>query len=223
MKSLPSTAALLAAGLCMLVLPACQHPAPVDLPPEHPAITQGPVKRKDIVRVGDLLDIYVMEDRELNGQFQVRESGNIVMPRVGRIFVEGSTLQAAQELVRSKVQSDQIKKATVIVERVRTSEQAPLSEMPKILFYVSGAVARPGQHRVSLQSQGGLSAFEGLLIAGGPTTFADQSHAYILRKTADGRRVRLPVNLRGVSKGEARDVPLQEGDVIFLPGRRFGL
>lgn len=164
-----------------------------------------------------------MEDRELNGQFPVRESGNIIMPGIGRIFLEGSTLEAAQDLVRSKVQSDQIKKATVIVERVRTSEQATLAEQPKMLIFVSGAVNRPGQHRVPLQGQEGLSAFEALLIAGGPTTFADQGHAYILRKAGDGRRFRIPVDLRAVSEGAARDPQLQEGDVIFVPGRRFGL
>ena len=184
---------------------------------------QGVKKRADIVHVGDLLDVVVMEDHSLSGQFGVLESGNIIMPSIGRIYLAGSTLEAAQNIVRRHIETDQVKKATVIVERVRTSEQASLAEMPKMLVFMSGAVARPGQHRVPLQSNDGLTAFEALMIAGGPTMYADQRHAYILRKNGRGDRVRIAVNLQAITCGELRDVQLQEGDVIVVPQRRFGL
>ena len=210
--------------LFALMLSSCVHP------PESGIATTAtsppaPAQRRpaDIIGIGDQLDIYVMEDNSLNGQFQVRESGNIIMPRIGRIHLAGTTLAGAQDLVRNRVQTDQIKKATVIVERMRTSEQAALSELPKMLVFVSGAVARPGLHRMPLQSQGGLTAFEALMVAGGPTTYADQHRAYILRKTSGGDRERTPVDLAAVSRGDARDVQLQEGDVLVVPQRRFGL
>ena len=221
MTSARRNAAFLAAAF---VLSACQHPP--DSAIEAPAgLAQAPVPQKhnDTVGIGDVLDLYVMEDSSLNGQFQVHESGNIVIPRIGRVHVAGSTLSAAQDQVRGRVQSDQIKKATVIVERVRTSEQASIAEQPKLLVFISGAVAKPGQHRIPLQSQGGLTAFEALMTAGGATIYADQRHSYILRKTGSGDRMRLPVDLLAVSRGEARDTQLQDSDVIVVPQRRFGL
>lgn len=221
MTSVLRHAACLAAAL---LLNACQQGAGSAI--EAPAgVPQGAAlqRRVDLVGIGDVLDVYVMEDSSLNGQFQVHESGNIVIPRIGRIHVAGSTLSAAQDQVRGRVQSDQIKKATVIVERVRTSEQASIAEQPKLLVFISGAVAKPGQHRIPLQSQGGLTAFEALMTAGGPTIYADQRHSYILRKTGPGDRIRLPVDLLAVSRGEARDTQLQDSDVIVVPQRRFGL
>ena len=183
----------------------------------------GVAKRADIVKVGDVLDIYVMEDSTLNGQFAVRESGNIIMPRIGRVYLAGSSLASAQEIVRSKVESEQIKKATVILERVRTSDQAGFADSSKMVVIISGAVNKPGQHRVPISSPDGVSAFEAVMIAGGPSTYADQHRAYVLRKTGDGARQRYPVDLIAVSKGEARDFQLQDGDMIVVPQRRFGL
>lgn len=216
---------LFATALLFLLLSACQQqPDMVD--PGLPLTSHVPAavtRAAAPIGTGDILDIYVMEDSSLNGQFQVRESGNIVMPRIGRIHLGGSSLTAAQDIVRNRIQTDQIKKATVIVERLRAPEQAALAEMPKMLVFISGAVARPGQHRMPLQPQGGLSAFEALMTAGGPTTYADQRRAYILRKTASEDRSRIPVNLHAVSRGEARDVQLQDGDVLVVPQRQFGL
>lgn len=216
-------AARFTAAFIVLALSACQHPADVGI--EEPVNSAPPVGavRKGTIGIGDILDIYVMEDVSLNGQFTVLESGNIVMPGIGRIHLAGNTLAAAQDIVRSRVETDQVKKATVILERARASGQVALAEQPKLQIFVSGAVSRPGQHRVPLPSQEGLSAFEALMTAGGPTTFADQRHAYVLRKTGKGERVRLPVDLLAVSRGESRDLQLQEGDVIVVPQRRFGL
>ena len=213
-----------AAALIIFLLSACHHPE-IAGPrlPSKPRPVQAVAGHADLIGNGDMLDVYVLEDSALNGQFQVRESGNIVMPRIGRIHLGGRTLAAAQDIVRDRVQTDQIKNATVIVERARTSEQAVLAELPKMLVFMSGAVARPGQHRMPLQAQGNLTAFEALMTAGGPTTYADQGRAYILRKTAAEERSRIPVNLKAVSRGEARDVQLQEGDVVVVPQRRFGL
>ena len=219
-------AARFTAVICLVAeLAACHGtPLPGGAVPAPLAASPSPARpRSSMVAVGDTLNVVVLEDPSLNGELPVLESGNIILPKLGRVHAAGSTLAEVQNFVRERVQSDQIKKATVIVERVRRSEQAAFSETPKMLVFITGAVARPGQHRIAVQNQGGLTVFEALLIAGGPTQFADQRRSYILRKSGDGQRFRIPVDLRAVSMGEARDPQLQESDVIFVPGRRFGL
>ena len=196
--------------------------AAVLAPPSAPTHRPGVGSRLDIVHIGDMLDILVKEDGSLNGQFPVLESGNIIMPKIGRIYVAGSTLDAAQSIVRSRIQSEQIKQASVILERVRTSAQSDFADLPKLLIFMTGAVAKPGQHRVPIQSGGALTAFEAIMVAGGTTVFADQRRAYILRKTPDNTRVKVPFDLQAISKGEGKDVPVQDGDVIVVPQRRFG-
>jgi len=40
--------------------------------------------------VGDTLEIVVLEDPSFNGKVVVRESGDIILPKVGRVRVVGS-------------------------------------------------------------------------------------------------------------------------------------
>lgn len=213
------------------VCAGCQAPrpasAPVLPPPGMVAAPSRPAPAKpstsSVVEAGDKLDIMVLEDPTFSGQFVVRESGDLILPKVGRVRVAGMSLAGAESAVRNRIQQDQIKDATVIVERTQRMAQAGFAERPKMLVFLTGAVARPGQHLVAMNDRDGLTAYEALLIAGGPTPYADQRRAYILRKAADGRRDRIPVDFRALSRAEASDIPIQQGDVIFLPERRFGL
>ena len=43
----------------------------------------------DIIRPGDTIDLYVLEDERFNGRFPVRQGGHIVIPKVGRVKVGG--------------------------------------------------------------------------------------------------------------------------------------
>ena len=175
------------------------------------------------IEAGDKLDVVVLEDPSFNGAFVVRESGDIILPKVGRVRVAGVSLASAEGAVRSRIQADQIKDATVILERTQRVAHAPFSERSKMLVFLTGAVARPGQHMVALNDRDGLMAYEALLIAGGPTPYADQRRAYILRKAGGGQRERIAIDFRSLARGEGTDMPLQQGDVVYLPERRFGL
>ncbi len=165
----------------------------------------------------------VLEDPSFNGTFAVKESGDIILPKVGRVRVGGYSLQSAEAAVRERIQSDQIKDATVIVDRGQRQAQTNFTERPKILVFLTGAVARPGQHLVALNDRDGLTAYEALLIAGGPTAYADQRRAYILRKIGNGERERIDIDFRALARGEGTDPLLVQGDVVFVPQRRFGL
>jgi polysaccharide export outer membrane protein len=185
------------------------------------AMPLGPLNRS--IEAGDRLDVMVMEDSTLSGQFPVRESGDIVLPKVGRVHVAGMSVSAAESAVRSRIQRDQIKDATVVVERSGRVAQASFAERPKMLVFLSGAVMRPGQHLVAMNDRNGLTAYEALLIAGGATSYGDTRRGYILRKVGGVDRERIPVDFRALSRGEAQDLPIVQGDVIFVPERRFGL
>lgn len=92
-----------------------------------------------------------------------------------------------------------------------------------MLVFVTGKVNKPGQHMIAVENGSGVLAYEALLIAGGATPFADEKHSYILRKGAQGSRQESPVDFRSIRQGDANDVPLVEGDMIFVPERRFAL
>jgi len=218
----------LGALLGLLPLTACQYLNRESAPiggGAGPMITRPvPISAGNtIVQVGDTLDVVVLEDATFNSKATVRESGDIILPKLGRVHVAGATLHGAEDAVRQRIRTDQIKDATVIVERSQRVSSTNFAERPKVLVFLTGAVARPGQHLVAVNDRDGLTCYEALLIAGGATPYGDTRRAYILRKIGGGQRERIPVDLRALSQGQGIDPLLREGDVVFVPERRFGL
>lgn len=186
-----------------------------------PSITQN----KDALQVGDTLEVFVMEDSSFNGIFKVREKGDIIIPKVGRVSVIGLSVDAVQERLKKTLQSSQLTTATVIADRVSAVASSPSSfeEAPKVLIYLTGKVNRPGQHMLAVNEGESVSAYEAVLIAGGVAPFADERDAYILRRSGGVNRTRIPLDLRAIRQGKAPDVPLSNGDMVCVPERRFAL
>lgn len=191
--------------------------ATAPLPIAPPKTSQSPA-----IQVGDTLEIVVLEDPSFNGKVVVRESGDIILPKVGRVRVVGLSLSAAETTVQKRIQTDQIKEATVIVDRTQRLSQSSFSERPKLLLFLTGSIARRGQHLIALTDRDGVTAYEALLIGGGATPYGDTRRAYILRKVGNGERQRIPVDLRTISQGAGVDPMMQQGDILYVPERRFG-
>lgn len=187
-----------------------------------PVSTSRSTSQSPAIQVGDTLEIVVLEDPSFNGKVVVRESGDIILPKVGRVRVVGLSLSAAETTVQKRIQTDQIKEATVIVDRTQRLSQSGFSERPKLLLFLTGAIARRGQHLIALTDRDGVTAYEALLIGGGATPYGDTRRAYILRKVGNGERQRIPVDLRTISQGVGVDPMMQQGDVLYVPERRFG-
>ncbi|MEQ1935236.1 MAG: polysaccharide biosynthesis/export family protein, partial [Fimbriimonadaceae bacterium] len=152
--------------------------------------------------MGDTLEIFVMEDQAFNGIYKIREKGDIIFPKLGRVVVAGLAVEAAQQKIQQALQGTQLQSATVIADRI---SQVPggnnFEEKPKILVFVTGKVNRPGQHMIAINSGDAVYAYEAVLVAGGVTQFADEKHAYILRKGDQGIRDKIPLNLRSIRQG----------------------
>ncbi|MCD6350997.1 MAG: SLBB domain-containing protein, partial [Armatimonadetes bacterium] len=79
--------------------------------------------------------------------------------------------------------------------------------------YVMGSVVKPGAQAL----EAATTASKAVILSGGPAPNADLRHAYILRGR-DKVNVNLAPFLGSGRKGEqAKDVPLQPGDVVVLP------
>ena len=208
---------------CAALLVSCGG---VDGPGHIPASPYSPYKNKsgaDTLEVGDTVELFVMEDQAYNGTFQIREKGDIILPKSGRIYIRGLSVEAAQSKIKATLQSDQLKSATIILDRTRHGEIRTFNEAPKLVVFITGKVVQPGQHMIALRSNDAVYAYEAVLIAGGVTPFADEKHSYILRRAGSGARQKIPLDLRSIRQGNASDIALVEGDMIYVPERRFGL
>ena len=197
-----------------------------DLPPP---LVAAPLARLDskpsAFAVGDVLELFVKEDITLNGSYAVREGGYIVIPRAGRIQVEGLSRQAAEERVKEALQQSQLTQATVLVERTPgRSTQGGIAdpEQPRIVVFLTGAVARPGAHQIPVVQGRAPGLYEVILISGGLSRFAKEDAVEILRKDASGQRQLSLVDLSEVRQGAAPDPAVGEADIIRVPARVFG-
>lgn len=175
------------------------------------------------IEVGEELEIFVAEDPSFNGVYKIRERGDIILPKLGRVSVAGLSVDQAQARISQELQGSQLKKASVIADRVGPIVPAAFDETPKLLMYITGKVNRPGQHLIAIAKPGSVFAYEALLIAGGVAPFGDEHNAYILRRDLGGNRTRIPFDIRSIRQGKSNDIPLEEGDMICVPERRFSL
>ncbi len=196
-------------------------------PPNLPGISKVTGKNEAVFVDGDSVEVLVEEDPSFNGVFEVREGGYILVPKIGRLLVAGLTRNAVEHRIQEALQRSQIKTATVFVERRANTRNLGLGSefgtVPRVIIYVTGAVARPGQHAVPLlQGARAPGLFEVLLMAGGLARHGDESKIRILRMTDGGVRQSTMVDMRKIRDGLMADIPLGEGDIVQVPEKVFG-
>jgi protein involved in polysaccharide export with SLBB domain len=197
-------------------------------PPRLPAAGAVAKSTEIVFAAGDSVELFVEEDKSFNGVFEVREGGYVLIPKIGRVMVAGLNRDAAEKRIREDLQKQQLRQATVFVEHIPGAGRAaggltPGTGLPRMTIFLTGAVARPGQHAVPMPSVGrppGL--FETLLMAGGLAKFSDDTRVRIMRLNDQGLRTPLMVDVRQIRDGLIPDVPIGDGDIIQVPEKIFG-
>ncbi|HBJ87515.1 MAG TPA: hypothetical protein DDZ88_27390 [Verrucomicrobiales bacterium] len=193
-------------------------PARFQLPANAPSV------QRDLFKPGDSLELFVEEDPSFNGTFPVREGGYILIPRMGRVQVSGLDRDEAEIHLTKTLQKNQLTKARVLVEHVKIAGRGALTspDVPKIMVYFTGSVAKPGMHMLPLIKGRPMGLYEALLITGGASRFGHLGRVEVLRPDSSGRRTRTLVDLRPIREGNADDPPLSEGDIVNVSEKVFG-
>jgi polysaccharide biosynthesis/export protein len=82
------------------------------------------------------------------------------------------------------------------------------------VIYVLGAVVRPGGYL--MVNAGKLSLPQAIAAANGTTPVASLNRTIIIRRQGD-KLVRLQLDLNKEQRGDASPLPLQDGDMVFVP------
>jgi protein involved in polysaccharide export with SLBB domain len=164
-----------------------------------------------LILPGDNLEVFVVEDPSFNGRYEVRRGGYILMPAVGRISVAGKTLPDAEAEVRRILQTSQLQKATVMVEKVEgeSSESGPV-------IFLAGEFKNPHPFRIPPGTK--PTVLNVILSSGGVTDQADLNHVRVMR-IVGGKNVVEEENVQRIYDGSglSSDLTLNDGDVIFVP------
>lgn len=169
------------------------------------------------IQVGDMIDVFVLEDSTFNGNFSIRPSGDIIMPKVGRVGVQGLSLSEAEARIKSTLQANQLRQATVIVDPGTRGDTGG-----GLTLRMSGEIAQTGRVTVKPLGAAPVSAYQAVVDAGGFRPFANRRKSYILRNTPAGVS-RIEVNFEAVEAGKADDPVVMQGDCIVVPKKVFGL
>lgn len=213
----PATMAPGAAVTMSPALPSLPADSVATVPPGA-GRAAAPVGGIAAVGPGDTLQITVFGQPELSATITVSVAGNIIVPVVGSIAVDGLSPAAVASRVTAGLRAKnylQDPQVSVEVLQVR-------SQMTSIL----GEVMRPGRYPL----EGRLSLLELLAMAGGLKETADDT-AVLLRKSsspnavapgASQSRLELYVGGRQALSRAVQDVPLMAGDVVYIgPAKRF--
>ncbi|MBF2065580.1 MAG: polysaccharide biosynthesis/export family protein [Calothrix sp. C42_A2020_038] len=144
-------------------------------------------------------------------QAQVNPEGNISIPQLGTISVQGLTLEEAQEKIRVGL-------SKILVEPVVTV--SIFSPRP-VQITVSGEVSRPGIYPIGSATP---RVADALLVAGGSTMMADLRQVQIRRRLVDGSVISQNINLYASLQngGSVPNLRLQDGDSVVIPRREVG-
>ena len=172
------------------------------------------------LRPGDVIDVSVLEDANLNRQSLVRPDGKISLPIAGTIEAAGRTPEQVQAAIVARLRDDFVTDPTVTVALVSLAPEALEEQEEEALgrIFVLGQVRSPGLFQFKEEEP--LNALQALALAGGPDVFAARKRIQIRRRTEAGEEL-IVFNYDDVEEGLLMPdaVMLADGDVIVVPER----
>ena len=164
--------------------------------------------------IGDQLSFRIIEDEEDPKLITVTDSGELEVPYVGRYPAVGKTCKQLALELKTELEKDYYRQATVIIA---------VNSKPKSRgkIYLVGAISAPGP--IDISGDETMTVSKAILRAGGFTSFADGKDVRVTRNICINPMVEtnFTVNVSQIfEKGKTEnDLPLQPGDLIFVPER----
>ena len=174
-------------------------------------VTMGPVPENYQLGPGDELVIILTGDVQAIYPLPVTREGFVVIPDVGRVPVNGLTLDRLREALYGYL--GRVYSGVRRGLEATTFFEVSIAALRRNQVFVIGEVERPAQYEVTSVS----TALDALYQSGGPTGHGSFRNIQIRR----GDRVVGVLDVyEYLTQGAATgDVPLNQGDVVFVPVR----
>lgn len=195
--------------LLLLSLVSCQSIAtePANAAPvAEQAVTKDDSVRADayVIQPGDVLQIDVWREKDLQRELMVRPDGGLNFPLVGEMVAAGKNVEQLRNDLKDKLSKyvpDPV--ITVVVKQGLGNK-----------IYVIGKVNKPGEYLATRN----MDVMQALSMAGGLNPFASENKIKILRRV-NGEQKTFRFKYSRVSKGEdlEQNIILQGGDVVVVP------
>ena len=154
---------------------------------------------------GDVIDVSVWKEEDLNRQVLIRSDGGMSFPLAGDLLAAGLTPAELQlELQRRLVVFIADVTVSVAVQQINGNQ-----------IFVLGRVNRPGAYKFDRP----IDVLQVLSLAGGASEFAKVDDIRILRRTNDGTQRTFEFDYSEVAGGERleQNIVLESGDTVVVP------
>lgn len=199
----------LMAGLCWLAGAGLITAAEKDKPGTPDTAQQYRLYPRDLVHISVLGEADVNVDRRVDG------GGEINVPMLGNLKVQGQTVAEIQTLIQKRYVAEEIFNRPEVM--VAITEYSPKEIM------VLGQVNKQGKEPFPPEAVA-MPIVEAITEAGGFTRIAKSEAVRVTRKDQNGADQSFIVNVEKMIDGRASQSEtflLQAGDVIFVPERAF--
>jgi len=164
-----------------------------------------PVRDPYRINPGDVLQISVWKETDLQRELLVNPDGHIAFPLADDLVAEGKTVEQLRVEITEKL-------ARFIPDVVVTVAALQVSGNK---VYVLGQVARPGEFVMTRTAD----VMQAISAAGGTTPFAQRDDIKILRRGEQGTQIAIPFKYGDVEAGRKleQNILLRAGDTIVVP------
>jgi polysaccharide export outer membrane protein len=165
---------------------------------------QAVANDKYLLQPGDILEISVWKEPDLQREVLVHPDGRISFPLVGSIMAKGRTIQTVNSSIASRLEK-------YIPDPVVTVN---LKQMSGNRIYVVGKVLKPGEFLTNRN----VDVMQAIGMAGGLNPFAEGDEILILRRV-NGVQQSIPFDYEKVVEGVdlTQNIVLKPGDVVVVP------
>lgn len=168
--------------------------------------TPAPVDPGYRLNPGDVLEVFIWNERELTREVLIRPDGFISVPLAGQIEAGGRTIGEVETALSQALAHYMKDEPTVTVS---------LRQSAGFKIFVLGKVNRPGEYPITRPTD----VMQALALAGGLNAFAAENSIQILHRGHDGQQHATRFRYSDVKNGEALESNrlLQSGDVVVVP------
>lgn len=174
------------------------------------ALRQMRSSQSYVLQPGDLVEIQVYMEDNMNRVLRLSGNGNITFPLVGNVRLSGLTLEQAEQKLANRL--------TAYIKHPQVSML--VKEYGNKTVYVLGQVSRPAA--IQIPPEKSLTVLEAITSVGGFTDIANTSKVRVLRME-NGKQKAIDVDITQITKqgNKSMDISLHPGDVVFVPQSMF--
>ena len=166
--------------------------------------TEDPAAATYRLQPGDVLQISVWKEQDLQAEALIRPDGGVSFPLAGDVVAAGRTVDEVRADLATRIQHFIPDAAVTVALKASTGNKV----------YVVGKVNRPGEYPFNRP----IDVMQAISMAGGMTPFAQADHIRLLRRDGDKtttQRFRYSQVAHG--KHLEQNVQLKSGDTVVVP------